>query len=74
MEHLQVDRPHHAHHQVAAAIFVASLILGAALMKPERFEYHPGSAPNMYLIYDRETGRATSAEINSKTPTDPLKN
>ena len=80
MEHLQVDRPHHGHHKVAAAIFVASLILGSALvlsaelMKPERYEFHPGTTPNSYLIYDRETGRATAAEINSKTPIDSLKN
>jgi hypothetical protein len=74
-----VDRPLHGHHKVAAAIFVASLILGAAmvlsaeLMKPERYEFHPGSSPNSYMIYDRETGRATSAEINSKAPTESLK-
>jgi hypothetical protein len=80
MEHLQVDRPHHGHHKVAAAIFVASLILGSALvlsaelMKPERYEFHPGTAPNTYIIYDRETGRATSADTSSKNPTDSLKN
>ena len=65
---------------MAAAIFVASLILGSAmvlsaeLMKPERYEFHPGSSPNTYLIYDRETGRATSADTNSKNPTESLKN
>jgi hypothetical protein len=80
MEVTHVDRPHHGHNQVAAALFVASLILGAAmvlsaeLMKPERYEFHPGTTPNSYLIYDRETGRATAAEINSKTPIDSLKN
>jgi hypothetical protein len=80
MEHLQVNRPHHGHHQVAAAIFVASLILGSAmvlsaeLMKPERYEYHPGASPNTYLIYDRETGRATSADTNTKNPAESLKN
>jgi hypothetical protein len=80
MELTQVDRPLHGHHKVAAALFVASLILGAAmvlsaeLMKPERYEFHPGSAPNTYVIYDRETGRATSAEINAKNPTESLKN
>jgi hypothetical protein len=80
MEVTHVDRPHHGHHKVAAAIFVASLIVGSALvlsaelMKPERYEFHPGSTANTYLIYDRETGRATSAEFNSKTPTEPLKN
>jgi hypothetical protein len=65
---------------VAAAIFVGSLILGAAmvlsaeLMKPERYEFHPGSAPNTYMIYDRDTGRATSAEVNSKNPTESIQN
>jgi hypothetical protein len=80
MEVTRVDRPLHGHHKVAAALFVASLILGAAmvlsaeLMKPERYEFHPGSAPNTYVIYDRETGRATSAEINAQNPTESLKN
>jgi len=80
MELTHADRPLHGHHKVAAALFVASLILGAAmvlsaeLMKPERYEFHPGSAPNTYLIYDRETGRATSAEFNAKNPTESLKN
>jgi len=65
---------------VAAAIFVGSLILGAAmvlsaeLMKPERYEFHPGSAPNTYMIYDRDTGRATSAEVDSKNPTESIQN
>ncbi|HEX4071654.1 MAG TPA: hypothetical protein VHX68_10800 [Planctomycetaceae bacterium] len=80
MEITHVDRPLHGHHKVAAALFVASLILGAAmvlsaeLMKPERFEFHAGSSPNTYVIYDRETGRATSAEIGAKDPTESLKN
>ena len=80
MELTHADRPLHGHHKVAAALFVASLILGAAmvlsaeLMKPERYEFHPGSAPHTYLIYDRETGRATSAEFNAKKPTESLKN
>ena len=80
MDHLEVDRPHHGHHKVAAAIFVASLILGSALvlsaelMKPERYEFHPGTAPNTYIIYDRETGRATLANTNSKNPTESLNN
>ena len=74
MEITHVDRPLHGHHKVAAALFVASLILGAGmvlsaeLMKPERYEFHPGSAPNTYIIYDRETGRATSAEISARIP------
>ena len=56
MENISVDRPRHGHHKVAAAIFVGSLILGAAmvlsaeLMKPDRFEFHPGSSPNTYTI------------------------
>jgi hypothetical protein len=80
MEITHVDRPHHGHHKVAAALFVGSLILGAGmvlsaeLMKPERYEFHPGSSPNSYVIYDREAGRATSAEIGAKNPTESLKN
>jgi hypothetical protein len=78
METVRVERPHHGHHKVAAAIFVASLILGASmilsaeLMKPERFEFHSGSTPNKYTIYDRNTGRATSAEFDSPNPTAPI--
>ena len=78
MQNIQVDRPAHGHHKVAAAIFVGSLILSAAmilsaeLMKPERYEFHPGSAPSSYIIYDRNTGRATSAEFNSRNPTASL--
>jgi hypothetical protein len=80
MDPVHVERPHHGHHKVAAAIFVGSLILGAAmvlsaeLIKPERYEFHPGASPSSYVIYDRETGRATAAEYNSKTPTESLKN
>jgi hypothetical protein len=78
MQNTQVERPAHGHHKVAAAIFVGSLILGAAmilsaeLMKPERYEFHPGSDPSKYIIYDRNTGRATSAEFNAKNPTASL--
>jgi hypothetical protein len=78
MENLTVDRPSHGHHQVAAAIFVGSLILGsslilsAELMKPERYEFHPGSGPATYIIYDRHTGRATTADFNSRNPTASL--
>jgi hypothetical protein len=78
VQNLQVDRPGHGHHKVAAAIFVGSLILGAAmilsaeLMKPARFEFHPGIDPTTYVIYDRDTGRATSAEFHSKNPTAAL--
>jgi hypothetical protein len=80
MENISVDRPRHGHHKVAAAIFVGSLVLGAAmvlsaeLMKPERFEFHPGSSSNTYTIYDRDTGRATSVEINSKNPIESIRN
>jgi hypothetical protein len=78
VENTQVARPGHGHHKVAAAVFVGSLILGAAmilsaeLMKPERYEFHPGSGPSTYVIYDRNTGRATSAEFNSRNPTASL--
>jgi hypothetical protein len=74
MQNSQVDRPVHGHHKVAASIFVGSLILSAAmilsadLMKPERYEFHPGSSANNYVIYDRNSGRATSVEFNSKNP------
>ena len=70
----------HAHHQVAAAIFIGSLILGSAmvlsaeLMKPERYEFHPGSSPTTYIIYDRDTGRANTVDFNSKNPTASLAN
>jgi hypothetical protein len=70
----------HAHHQVAAALFIGSLILGSALvlsaelMKPERYEFHPSSSPTNYVIYDRETGRANTVEFNSKNPTASLAN
>jgi hypothetical protein len=73
-----VDRPLHGHHKISAAIFVASLIVGSALvlsaelMKPERYEFHPGSGTKNYIIYDRETGRATSAEFDTKNPVESL--
>lgn len=78
MQTTQVDRPIHGHHKISAAIFVGSLIVGAAmllsadLMKPERYEFHPGSGSQNYIIYDRETGRATSAEFGSKNPLESL--
>ena len=78
MQTLQVERSVHGHHKLAAAIFVGSLIIGAALIfaaeliKPERYEYHPGVNPNTYVIYDRETGRATAADIDTKNPTESL--
>ena len=71
-------RLNHGHHEVAAAIFVGSLILSVAmvlsaeLMKPERYEFHPGVNASSYIIYDRDTGRATNADYDSKTPTAAL--
>lgn len=80
MQEVSSVRPAHAHHQVAAAIFVGSLILSAAmvlsaeLMKPERFEFHPGPDASTYVIYDRDTGRATTTEFNSTHPKASLSN
>jgi hypothetical protein len=79
MQTSSIDRPHHGHHKIAASVFVGSLILGGAMIlsaeltKPERYEFHPGVSPTTYIIYDRDTGRATTSEFNSKTPTAPLK-
>ncbi len=79
MQDSQINRPLHGHHKVAASVFVGSLILGAAMIlsaeltKPERYEYHPGATPANYVIYDRETGRAITADFNSKAPTAQLK-
>ncbi len=70
-------RPH-GHHKVAAAVFVGSLILGAALVlaaeltKPLRYEFRPGADPSSYVLFDSETGRATMAKVDSKSPTDAL--
>ena len=78
MQNTPGDRPAHGHHKVAAAIFVGALILGAGmilsaeLMKPERYEFHLDSDPSKYIIYDRNTGRATSAEFDAKNPIAPL--
>jgi len=66
------------HHKVAAAVFVGSLILGAAmslsaeLMKPVRYEYHAGSDPTSYVIFDNDNGRAPIAKVDSKNPTDAI--
>jgi hypothetical protein len=79
VQNAQVDRLGHGHHKVAAAIFVASLIVGAGmilsaeLMKPERYEFHSGPADKGYIIYDRETGRVASAEFGAKSPLEGLK-
>jgi|GEM_PF-2226969 len=64
----------HGHNQITAAIFAGSLIVGAALviaaelMKPERYEFHPGATATSYIIYDKDTGRATTAEFGSTNP------
>jgi hypothetical protein len=70
----------HAHHQVSAAIFVGSLILGVALVlsaeltKPTRYEYHPaGTDFNSYVIFDKETGQATATKTDTKDPTASFK-
>lgn len=74
MQNPSAERSMHGHHKVAAAIFVGALILGVALilaaelMKPERYEFHPGTSATTYVVYDRDTGRATLAEFNSKNP------
>jgi hypothetical protein len=66
------------HHQVAAALFVGSLILGASLIlsaeltKPPRYEYHSLSEPSSYLIFDNDNGRTTIAKVDSKSPTEQL--
>lgn len=78
MQNTVIERPVHGHHKVAAAIFVGSLIVSAAmilaaeLVKPERYEYHPGVDAHTYIIYDRDTGRATSASLDMKNPTESL--
>ena len=51
---------------------VAAIILSAELLKPARFEFNHGIGPSTYVIYDRETGRATPAEYHSKNPTAAL--
>ena len=70
-----VRRHPHGHHEIASAVFVGllilstALVLAAELMKPERYEYHPGVTPSTYVIYDRYNGRASNVEFDSKTPT-----
>ncbi len=70
-----VRRHVHGHHEIASAVFVGllilstALVLAAELMKPERYEYHPGVTPSTYVIYDRYNGRASNVEFDSKTPT-----
>ena len=75
---MTASKLHHGHHEVAAAIFVGSLVLGAAMIlsaeltKPERYEFHAGGTPSSYVVYDKDTGRATTAEFGSKNPLDAL--
>jgi hypothetical protein len=62
----------HGHNQISAAIFVGSLIIGAAMIlsaeltKPPRYEYHP--ATNDYVIYDVDTGRAATVPVGTEEP------
>jgi hypothetical protein len=62
----------HGHHQVSAAIFVGSLIIGAAMIlsaeltKPARYEYHAGT--NEYVIFDSDTGRTATVQVGTKEP------
>ncbi len=64
----------HGHHKISAAIFVGLLIVGCALIlaaelvKPARYEYNQLNDPANYMIFDRDTGRATVAPVDSKTP------
>jgi hypothetical protein len=66
------------HHKIAAAVFVGSLVLGASLIlsaeltKPARYEYHAGSDPSSYVIFDSDNGRATVAKVDSKNPTEAM--
>ena len=68
------ERPLHGHHKLAAAVFVGSLIVSAAMIlsaeltKPERYEFHAGGDARTYVIYDRQTGRAATADFGAKDP------
>jgi hypothetical protein len=78
MQNQPVDRLNHGHHGIAAAIYVGALIVGAAmilsaeLLKPARYEFHSDGTHSTYEIFDRDTGRATTAEFNSKHPISTL--
>jgi hypothetical protein len=69
------DRFQHGHHQISAALFVASLVVGAAMVlsaeltKPARYEYRSTADQGSYILFDADTGRATVAQTNSKDPT-----
>lgn len=64
----------HGHHKISAALFVGSLIIGAAMVlsaeltKPPRYEYRPTNEPNSYVLFDTESGRAIVVQSNSKDP------
>ena len=70
-----VRRHAHGHHEIASAVFVGllllstALVLAAEIMKPEKYEYHPGVTPSSYVIFDRYNGRASNVEFDSKAPT-----
>ena len=78
MSNVPHDRPVHGHHKIAAAIFVSSLILSAAMIlsaevaKPARYEFQKGPDMSTYIIYDRDTGKAAIVDFNSKDPTASL--
>ncbi len=67
----------HGHNQIAAALFVGSLIVGSAMIlaaeltKPARYEYHATANGNEYVIYDNDTGRSIMATVGAQD--DPLK-
>ncbi len=66
------------HHKIAAAVFVAGLIIGCAMIlsaeltKPARYEFHTSPQSNTYVIFDRDTGRAATVPMDAKNPTTPL--
>lgn len=70
----EVRRIEHGHHKISAALFVGSLIIGAAMVlaaeltKPPRYEYRPAGDASSYVLFDADTGRATVAQMNSKDP------
>ncbi|HZZ29732.1 MAG TPA: hypothetical protein VFE46_17180 [Pirellulales bacterium] len=64
----------HGHHQVSAAIFVGSLIIGAAMIlaaeltKPPRYEYHAAPANTANVVFDRDSGRAAELTMGGENP------
>jgi len=63
------------HHKIAAAIFVGLLVVGSALilaaelMKPGRYEFHALATPDTYLLFDTDSGQATTIRVDTKNPT-----